>query len=61
MAMDVYDQLANAVQAVMAEKEVSEFDRGQKVRAALNRSGHNVHWDALRSALEAKPEAKPRS
>lgn len=55
MAMDVYDQLAVAVQAVMAEREASEYARAEKVRASLARSGHWADYNRFLAAMEEEP------
>lgn len=56
MAADVYDQLANAVQAAYAEKEVSEEARAEKIRQAFHRSGHAELWQRLQAPRQQQPD-----
>lgn len=53
MAADVYDRLAHAAQAAMAEQEASEEARWQKIQAAFARFGHTEFL-----ALAADPPVK---
>lgn len=57
MAMDVYDQLAAAAQAAMAEKESDDNARAAKIHAALIRSGHMADWERL-IALMSEPHRR---
>lgn len=58
--MDVYDQLAAAAQAVMAEKEASEEARADKIRQALVRAGHTDEMHRLGAILAGQQHQKGR-
>lgn len=60
MAMDMYDRLAHAAQAALAEKETSEDVRHRKIREAFSRAGYDDEMAALADYLSEAPEKAPK-
>lgn len=58
MAQSVYDNLANAVQAVMAEKENNDTMRRSKIDEALRRSGHGELWSQFQALMRSEPQQR---
>jgi hypothetical protein len=51
VAVSVYERLAEAMQAVAVEKEASEEARADKIRKALQTTGHMQHAQTIIEAL----------